>query len=225
MSTSPHCKKDACTVYLHGKGLNDTREHNVDFAVKNKLLGMIQPKRIWKTSLAPSSNVWQPHQRVCIASQTCSYRNTCRCWVSSTQGWVPTTQPGQSARGIICGFWKINENVQWLLEVCTHFNLSIINSFQAKPQYKTSWRRNMNASSQRDGIFREYDVILCVIETSRRLRLLVLSKVVYRGILLLAVIKHGSWHIARLLNRVWCCVRTDPGEWFFGFPSKDIEPN
>ena len=151
------------TFFWQGKSSNEPREHGVGFAVKNSLLSMVEPGSSgskWLLNLHLNTtedpvtlvSVYAPMLSATLDAKDEFYEN-----LASTIRNIPSTRQlvllgdfnvrvgAENDSWPSClgpfGVGKMNENGQWLLELCVFQNLCITNSFfKTKPQHKVSWR-------------------------------------------------------------------------------------
>ena len=151
------------TFFWQGKSSDEPREHGVGFAVKNSLLSMVEPGSSsseqllnlhLNTTEGPVTliSVYAPTLSATPDAKDEFYGN-----LASTIRNIPSTEQlvllGDFNTRVgadnnswpscldLFGVGKMNENRQWLLELCVFHNLCIINSFfKTKPQHKVSWR-------------------------------------------------------------------------------------
>ena len=163
LAESGTLKENDYTFYWQGKKLTDPRQHGVGFAVRNSLLGMIEPgkngtERILTLRLNTTEG---PVTLVSVYAPTLSSTPEVKDAFYENLSSIIKNIPDKEQLVLLGDFnarvganhdsWptclgpfgvgKINENGQRLLEVCTYYNLCISNSyFQTKPQHKVSWR-------------------------------------------------------------------------------------
>lgn len=163
LADSGTLKEKDYTFFWQGKGPDERRDHGVGFAVKNGLLGMIEPgsngsERILTLRLNTTEgpitlvSVYAPTLTSAPDKKDEFYEN-----LASILRNIPSKEQvvllgdfnarvgadhdsWPSCLGQF-GVGKMNENGQRLLELCTYHDLCIANSyFQTKPQHKVSWR-------------------------------------------------------------------------------------
>ena len=162
LAESGSLRESDYTFFWHGKRPEDVREHGVGFAVKNSLLGMVEPiadgtERLLTLRLSTSEG---PANLISVYAPTLTSEEDTKDEFYANlealiQG-IPTQEHlillgDFNARvGTDCDSWptclgkhgvgKMNGNGQRLLELCTFNNLCITNTFfQTKPQHKVSW--------------------------------------------------------------------------------------
>jgi len=156
-------KEDSYTFFWKGKGMEDTREHGVGFAVRNTLLNKIEPptggtERIITLRLSTHEG---PVHLLCVYAPTLQATSEVKDQfyeqLDSAIRKTPASEhifilgdfnarvgsdheSWQTALGHH-GIGKMNENGQRLLELCCYHNLCVTNTFfQNKAIHKASWR-------------------------------------------------------------------------------------
>ncbi|XP_069176132.1 uncharacterized protein [Procambarus clarkii] len=176
------------TFFWQGKPPEEVREHGVDFAIRNRLLGSIVPPTEWSARII----TLQLHTAAGMVSLINAYSTTL---TSSTEakdeiyddlGLALRDTPQQEPDFLLgdfdarvgsdhsswpsClgqfGFGKMNESGQRLLEFCCRHDLCITNSFyDTKPQDKVSWRH------PRSKHYHQLDLVLTGRSTLRNVKL------------------------------------------------------
>ena len=151
------------TFFWQGKSADDIREYGVGFAVRNSLLGMIEPcqqgtERLLSLRLHTTTG---PVNLISVYAPTLGATGDTKDEFYGQLDSLIDRIPKEEHLILLGDFnarvgadhdsWpsclgkfgvgKMNENGQRLLEMCSYHDLSITNSFfQTKPQHKVSWR-------------------------------------------------------------------------------------
>ena len=163
LAESGSLRESDYTFFWHGKKKEEVREHGVGFAIRNSLLGMIEPiadgtERLLSlrlnTSDGPATliSAYAPTLTSDPETKDEFYANL-ETLIQGTSSEEHLILLGDfNARvGTDHDSWptclgkhgtgKMNENGQRLLELCTFHDLCITNTFfKTKPQHKVSWR-------------------------------------------------------------------------------------
>ena len=163
LAESGSLRESDYTFFWHGKSSEEVREHGVGFAVRNSLLGMIEPiadgtERLLSLRLNTSDG---PANLISVYAPTLTSDQELKDKFYSDLENLILGIPKQEHLILLGDFnarvgndndsWptclgrhgigKMNENGQRLLELCTFHDLCITNTFfQTKPQHKVSWR-------------------------------------------------------------------------------------
>ena len=156
-------KEQDYTFYWIGKDAQAPREHGVGFAIRNRLLGMIEPansgsERLMviqlNTSTGPVTLVsaYSPTLMATAEAKDAFYEELSQIISRTPDGHQLVILGDFNARvGADHASWPeclgqfgvgaMNENGQRLLELCTFHSLCVTNTyFSTKPQHKVSWR-------------------------------------------------------------------------------------
>ncbi|XP_061910695.1 craniofacial development protein 2-like [Entelurus aequoreus] len=177
------------TFFWQGKSAEETREYGVGFAVRNSLLGMIEPcqqgtERLLSLRLHTTTG---PVNLISVYAPTLSATRDTKDEFYSQLDALIDRIPKEEHLILLGDFnarvgtdhdsWpsclgkfgvgKMNENGQRLLEFCSYHDLSITNSFfQTKPQHKVSWRHPRSKHwHQLDLIITRRSALKCVLLT------------------------------------------------------------
>jgi len=177
------------TFFWQGKSAEDTREHGVGFAVRNSLLGMIEPcqqgtERLLSLRLNTTTG---PVNLISVYAPTLSASKETKDEFYDQLDSLIQRIPKDEQLLLLGDFnarvgadhdsWpsclgkfgvgKLNENGQRLLEMCSYHDLCITNSFfQTKPQQKVSWRHPRSKHwHQLDLIIIRRSALRCVLFT------------------------------------------------------------
>ncbi|KAG6932534.1 craniofacial development protein 2, partial [Chelydra serpentina] len=182
-------REENYTFFWQGKSAEEIRECGVGYAVRNSLLGMVEPgqqgtERPLSLRLHTSTG---PVNLISVYAPTLGATRDTKDELYDQLDMIIRSIPKEehlillgdfNARvGADHDFWptylgrfgvgEMNENEQRLLELCSYHDLSITNSFfQTKPQHKVSWRhpRSMHWH-QLDLIIIRRSALKCVLLT------------------------------------------------------------
>ncbi|KAM7166307.1 craniofacial development protein 2-like [Macrochelys suwanniensis] len=167
------------TFFWQGKSAEEIRECGVGFAVRNSLLGMVEPgqqgtERLLPLQLHTSTG---PVNLISVYAPTLGATRDTKDEFYDQLDTIIRSIPKEEQVGTDHNFWptclgkfgvgEMNENGQRLLELCSYHDLSITNSFfQTKPPHKVSWRhpRSMHWH-QLDLIITRRSALKCVLLT------------------------------------------------------------